>query len=94
MQLGNWKTALNAFSEVVQQEPEEAEAWANVAAVHMHNRMPAQAYPALNEVSSSFDFQMLMVSIHSSAMHLSYRPSSTIETIGVYGLASCILVLT
>jgi tetratricopeptide (TPR) repeat protein len=57
MQLGNWKTALNAFSEVVQQEPEEAEAWANVAAVHMHNRMPAQAYPALNEVSSPFAFK-------------------------------------
>lgn len=94
MQLGNWKTALNAFSEVVQQEPEEAEAWANVAAVHMHNRMPAQAYPALNEVSSLFDFQMLMVSNHSSAMRLSYRPSSTIETVGVCGLASCILVLT
>ena len=56
MQLGYWKTALSSFSEVVQQEPEEADAWANVAAVHMHNRMPAQAYPALNEVCPSFDF--------------------------------------
>ena len=53
MQLGRWKEALNAFSEVVQQEPEEADAWANVAAVHMHNRMPAEAYPALNEVRLS-----------------------------------------
>ena len=51
MRLGRWKEALNAFSEVVQQEPEEADAWANVAAVHMHNKMPAEAYPALNEVS-------------------------------------------
>jgi tetratricopeptide (TPR) repeat protein len=50
MQLGRWKEALKAFSEVVQQEPEEADAWANVAAVHMHNKMPAEAYPALNEV--------------------------------------------
>jgi tetratricopeptide (TPR) repeat protein len=52
MRLGRWKEALNAFSEVVQQEPEEADAWANVAAVHMHNKMPAEAYPALNEVCS------------------------------------------
>lgn len=51
MQLGNWKTSLKAFSEVVQQEPEGADAWANVAAVHMHNKMPEKAYPALNEVS-------------------------------------------
>jgi len=50
MQLGRWKEALNAFSEVVQQEPEEADAWANVAAVHMHNLMPAEAFPALTEV--------------------------------------------
>ena len=50
MQLGRWKEALSAFSEVVQQEPEEADAWANVAAVHMHNKMPAEAFPALNEV--------------------------------------------
>ena len=50
MQLGDWGTALASFSEVVQQEPEEGDAWANVAAVHMHNNMPAEAYPALNEV--------------------------------------------
>jgi tetratricopeptide (TPR) repeat protein len=49
MKLGRWERALQAFSEVVQQEPEEADAWANVAAVHMHNKMPAEAYPALNE---------------------------------------------
>lgn len=49
MQLEQWDTALKAFSEVVQQEPEEAEAWANVAAIHMHNKKPAEAYPALNE---------------------------------------------
>jgi tetratricopeptide (TPR) repeat protein len=49
MQLGDWDTALRSFSEVVQQEPEEAEAWANVAAVHLHNKQPAEAYPALNE---------------------------------------------
>lgn len=49
MQLERWDSALKAFSEVVRQEPEEAEAWANVAAIHMHNRNPAEAYPALNE---------------------------------------------
>jgi len=49
MQLQRWDTALRAFSEVVQQEPEEAEAWANVAAVHLHNKQPAEAYPALVE---------------------------------------------
>jgi tetratricopeptide (TPR) repeat protein len=49
MQLEDWETALEAFSQVVQQEPEESDAWANVAAVHMHNRQPQQAYPALVE---------------------------------------------
>ncbi|KAL3916163.1 MAG: hypothetical protein SGILL_005303, partial [Bacillariaceae sp.] len=49
MQLGDWDTALTAFSEVVQQQPDEAEAWANVAAVHMHNNHPQEAYPALVE---------------------------------------------
>ena len=49
MQLGRWEAALRAFSEVVQQEPEEADAWANIAAVHMHNKQPAKAYPALVE---------------------------------------------
>jgi tetratricopeptide (TPR) repeat protein len=95
MQLGNWKKALNAFTEVVQQEPEEAEAWANVAAVHMHNSMPAQAYPALNEVRVSFHFRCGWNQNHSFAIHFFlFRPSSTIETIGGCGLASCTLVLT
>mmetsp|Transcript_26713 Transcript_26713/g.39789 ORF Transcript_26713/g.39789 Transcript_26713/m.39789 type:complete len:767 (+) Transcript_26713:483-2783(+) len=49
MRLGEWETALHAFSEVVQQEPEEGDAWANVAAVHMHNKNPSEAYPALLE---------------------------------------------
>ena len=52
MQLGDWSMALKAFSEVVQQQPDEADAWANVAAVHMHEKRPAGAYPALVEVSS------------------------------------------
>lgn len=51
MQLKDWDTALRAFTEVVQQEPEEGVAWANVAAVHMHRKNPAEAYPALVEVS-------------------------------------------
>ena len=50
MRTKDWGTALKAFSEVVQQEPEEADAWANVAAIHMHNKDPARAFPALNEV--------------------------------------------
>jgi tetratricopeptide (TPR) repeat protein len=49
MQLERWDLALKAFSEVVQQEPEEAEAWANVAAIHLHNKHPTEAYPALVE---------------------------------------------
>ena len=49
MQLQRWDTALHAFTEVVQQEPEEGDAWANVAAIHMHNKRPSEAYPALNE---------------------------------------------
>ncbi|KAG7348582.1 tetratricopeptide repeat protein [Nitzschia inconspicua] len=49
MQMGDWDTALTAFSEVVQQQPDEGEAWANVAAVHMHNKHPHEAYPALVE---------------------------------------------
>ena len=50
MQLEDWELALTAFSEVVQQEPEEAQGWANVGAVHMHNKQPGEAYAALNEV--------------------------------------------
>jgi tetratricopeptide (TPR) repeat protein len=49
MQIGDWATALEAFSNVVQQEPEEYDAWANVAAVHMKNKCPEEAYPALKE---------------------------------------------
>lgn len=49
MQLKRWDTALRSFTEVVQQEPEEGDAWANVAAIHMHNKHPTEAYPALNE---------------------------------------------
>ena len=51
MRLLHWKTALQAFSEVVQQEPDERDAWANIAAIHMKNKNPSEAYPALNEVS-------------------------------------------
>ncbi len=51
MQLGEWDTALRAFTQVVQQEPEEGDAWANVAAIHMRRRNPSEAYPALLEVS-------------------------------------------
>ena len=50
MRIRDWGTALQAFTEVVQQEPEEGDAWANVAAIHMHNKNPGEAYPALNEV--------------------------------------------
>lgn len=49
MQLRDWATALEAFSNVVQQEPEEYDAWANVAAIHMRNKCPEEAYPALRE---------------------------------------------
>ena len=51
MRLERWGAALQAFSEVVQQEPEEGEAWANVAAIHMRNNEQAKALPALVEVS-------------------------------------------
>jgi len=49
MQLEDWHGALIAFTEVVQQHPEEAEAWANVAAIHMRNKHCREAYPALLE---------------------------------------------
>lgn len=49
MKLGEWDAALEAFSQVVQQEPEEGEAWANIAAIHMRKQEPAKAYPALAE---------------------------------------------
>jgi len=52
MQISDWEVALQAFSEVVQQEPEEGDAWANIAAIHMHNKDPTKAYPAIIEVKS------------------------------------------
>jgi tetratricopeptide (TPR) repeat protein len=50
MQLALWDDALRCFSRVVQLEPEEHEAWANVAAIHMRNKNASEAYPALSEV--------------------------------------------
>lgn len=49
MRLQEFKTALKAFSFVVQQVPDDCDAWANVAAVHIHNKNPESAYPALCE---------------------------------------------
>lgn len=51
MRLEEWDDALHAFSEVVQQEPAEGDAWANIAAIHIRSKNPAKAYAALNEVS-------------------------------------------
>ena len=45
----DWPTALKAFTKVVQQESEEGDAWANVTVIHMYNKEPSEAYPALNE---------------------------------------------
>jgi tetratricopeptide (TPR) repeat protein len=56
MQLKEWDTALRAFTEVVQQQPDEGDAWANVAAIHMYRRNPAEAYPALLEVRMFLNF--------------------------------------
>jgi tetratricopeptide (TPR) repeat protein len=53
MHLGEWDAALRAFTEVVKQEPEEGDAWANVAAIHTRNKNPTEAYPALVEVSQT-----------------------------------------
>ena len=53
MHLGEWDAALRAFTEVVKQEPEEGDAWANVAAIHLRNKNPTEAYPALVEVSQT-----------------------------------------
>jgi len=47
MRVKNWEAALQAFSNVVQQEPEEYDAWANVAAVHIQMKNPQAAYPAI-----------------------------------------------
>ena len=58
MQTSKWEDALGAFTRVVQLEPEEHEAWANVAAVHMRNKNPAEAYPALQEVSHFVTLEM------------------------------------
>jgi len=49
MKLGDWDSALISFSRVAQQQPDTADAWSNIAAVHMHNKQPLNAYPALNE---------------------------------------------
>ncbi|GMH83859.1 hypothetical protein TL16_g09739 [Triparma laevis f. inornata] len=49
MRLDEWGTALKSFSNVVTQRPDDCDAWANVAAIHIHNKAPASAYPALNE---------------------------------------------
>jgi len=49
MRIDDWPRALQAFSEVVQQEPEEADAWANIAAVHLHLKNPSSAFAALNQ---------------------------------------------
>ena len=49
MRLDEWGTALKAFSNVVTQRPDDCDAWANVAAIHIHNKAPGSAYPALNE---------------------------------------------
>ncbi len=54
MRRKNWDGALKAFSEVVQQEPTEGDAWANVAAVHMKQLRPQKAYPALVESLKQF----------------------------------------
>ena len=51
MRIEDWDTALRAFSEVVQQEPEEGDAWSNIAAIHIRNRNPSKAYTAIIEVS-------------------------------------------
>lgn len=49
MQIQKWDLALTAFSQVVQQEPGEGDGWANIAAIHMHNKDPEKAYPAICE---------------------------------------------
>eukprot|EP00520_Triparma_pacifica_P006403 CAMPEP_0118664364 /NCGR_PEP_ID=MMETSP0785-20121206/17966_1 /TAXON_ID=91992 /ORGANISM="Bolidomonas pacifica, Strain CCMP 1866" /LENGTH=843 /DNA_ID=CAMNT_0006558251 /DNA_START=139 /DNA_END=2667 /DNA_ORIENTATION=+ len=49
MRLKEFKTALSAFSHVVQQVPEDCDAWANVGSIHIHNKNPESAYPALCE---------------------------------------------
>ena len=49
MQIEDWETALAAFSRVVSIEPEDGEAWCNIAAVHMHNARPQEAHVSLQE---------------------------------------------
>eukprot|EP01104_Vermistella_antarctica_P015350 TRINITY_DN5018_c0_g1_i1.p1 TRINITY_DN5018_c0_g1~~TRINITY_DN5018_c0_g1_i1.p1 ORF type:complete len:954 (+),score=243.33 TRINITY_DN5018_c0_g1_i1:1994-4855(+) len=49
MQLKQWSVAANAFSRVVQQEPEEGESWSNLAAVYLKMDKQNQAYHALRE---------------------------------------------
>jgi tetratricopeptide (TPR) repeat protein len=71
MQLGEWEVALRAFSEVVQQQPDESEGWANVAAVHQHENRPAEAYPALVEVSTRSWIRVLVGKQGSSPLSFS-----------------------
>lgn len=49
MQIEDWDTALTAFSRVVSIEPDDGEAWCNIAAVHMHNNRPQEAHVSLRE---------------------------------------------
>jgi tetratricopeptide (TPR) repeat protein len=76
MRIKDWATALQAFTEVVQQEPEEGDAWANVAAIHMHNKNSGAAYPALNEVC----FEVEVVSLQESKL---YRVSHVYFTVSI-----------
>ena len=49
MRLNRWEDALAAFSRVVQQDPEQNDAWGNIAAIHMKLKNAASAYAALKE---------------------------------------------
>ena len=61
MRVQEWSIALKAFSEVVQQEPEEGDAWGNISAIHMYRKAPSKAYPALNEVCVCVDFLLFVI---------------------------------
>jgi len=49
MQLSRWTEALEAFTRVVALEPEDGEAWSNIAAVHMHTGNAQGAHSSLQE---------------------------------------------
>lgn len=50
MKLQEWKIALQAFTEIIQQEPNESgDAWTNIAAIHSKNGNISASYFALNE---------------------------------------------